>query len=217
MKNQKNTENKGYIRNLVLLSLLSAVLILMAFTPIGYLKIGLLSITFNVIPVAIGAVAIGIKGGTILGFVFGVTSFIQCFGTDPFGTTLFGISPFGTIMVTVVARVLMGISVGALFFVMGKIIKNKFACFTVAGLLSGVLNTVFFMGFLILFFGETEYIKNLWEQIAPNGNALAFSAAFVTINAVFEWLAATLITPAILIALYKAKLLKLNEKVEVSK
>ena len=39
-----------------MLGLMAAVLLLMAYTPLGYLNIGPLAISFNVIPVAISAV-----------------------------------------------------------------------------------------------------------------------------------------------------------------
>ena len=44
---------------LTVLGLMAAVLLLMAYTPLGYLNIGPLAITFNVIPVAISAIVLG--------------------------------------------------------------------------------------------------------------------------------------------------------------
>ena len=46
-------------KDLTLMGLLTAVLLVMSFTPIGFLTIGPLAITLNMIPVAIGAVALG--------------------------------------------------------------------------------------------------------------------------------------------------------------
>ena len=46
-------------RRLVLLAMLSGILLVMSFTPLGYLNIGPLAISFNMIPVAIGAIALG--------------------------------------------------------------------------------------------------------------------------------------------------------------
>lgn len=73
-------QSKLSTKYLVELALLVAVILLMAFTPIGYIKTLGLEITLIVIPVAVGAVTLGPTGGAILGGVFGVTSFIQCFG-----------------------------------------------------------------------------------------------------------------------------------------
>ena len=82
-------------REFVLLALLVAILIVLAYVnipqPAG------LSITFNMIPVAIAAIAIGPLGGAIIGGAFGLISFLQCFGICGFsgmGATLAAINPF---------------------------------------------------------------------------------------------------------------------------
>ena len=80
----------------------------MAFTPIGYIKTAGLEITLIVVPVAVGAVTLGPTAGAILGGVFGITSFIQCFGMSQFGALLLGINPFLTFLVCVPTRILMG-------------------------------------------------------------------------------------------------------------
>lgn len=82
---------------LTILGLMTAVLLLMAYTPLGYLNIGPLAITFNVIPVAICAITLGPAGGAAAGAVFGLTSFLQCIGvggTSAMGAVLFEINPF---------------------------------------------------------------------------------------------------------------------------
>jgi uncharacterized membrane protein len=76
-------------RELTLLGLLTAVLLVMSFTPLGYLNIGPLAITLNTIPVAVGAIALGPTGGAILGGIFGITSFLQCLGIG--GTSAMGV------------------------------------------------------------------------------------------------------------------------------
>ena len=65
---------------ITLLGLMIAILLLMAYTPLGYLNIGPLAITFNIIPVAISAITMGPVGGAIAGAVFGLTSFGQPYG-----------------------------------------------------------------------------------------------------------------------------------------
>ena len=74
MKKRFNT------RQLTILGLLTGILLLMAYTPLGYLNIGPLAISFNVIPVALAAVTLGPAGGAAAGAVFGLTSFLQCVG-----------------------------------------------------------------------------------------------------------------------------------------
>lgn len=95
-------------------AILTALIVLMAFTPIGYLPLGPVKMTFIMVPVAVGAITLGEKSGAFLGLVFGITSFIQCFGLDLFGTTLFGINPVYTFIMCIVPRVLMGYLCGVI-------------------------------------------------------------------------------------------------------
>lgn len=55
---------------LTLMGLFAAVLLLMAYTPLGYLNIGPLAITLNVIPVALAAITLGPVGGAAHGSCF---------------------------------------------------------------------------------------------------------------------------------------------------
>ena len=79
---------KKTIKTIAVLGILIALTLVMAFTPVGYLKVGAVSISFLMIPVAVGAIAVGPWAGALLGAVFGITSFVQCFGADPFGFVL---------------------------------------------------------------------------------------------------------------------------------
>ena len=66
------------IHNLVLVSLMVALIIVL-----GYVTIPMpsgLNITFSLIPLAIAAIAVGPAGGAIAGAAFGLVSFLQCFG-----------------------------------------------------------------------------------------------------------------------------------------
>lgn len=190
-------------KKLVILALLTGILVLMAYTPLGYLKVGALSITLNMIPVAIGAVALGPTGGAILGTVFGITSFVQCFGGDPFGTMLAGYSLLGTFVVCIVSRTLAGFLVGLIYKLLSKKAANSYVLFPVIGLLAAVFNTLFFMTSLMAIFGNTAELS----QMRGGMNLLAFMCAFVGINAVFEIIASTVVTGAVAAALKKAKLI----------
>ena len=54
-------KNKFSTKYLVEMALLVAIILLMAFTPIGYIKTAGLEITLIVVPVAVGAVTLGPK------------------------------------------------------------------------------------------------------------------------------------------------------------
>lgn len=201
-------KNKANVKQLVLLGLLTAILLVMSYTPLGYLNIGPLAISFNVIPVAIAAVALGPKGGAIVGAVFGITSFLQCIGiggTSAMGVVLFGINPVLAFIQRFVPRLLDGLLIGFVFRAVKKRFGNIPACF-VTGLCSALFNTVLFMTALVLLFGNTEYM----QELIAGRNIIVFICSFVGINAVFEMLASTIITGAVGTALFKAKLIPNN-------
>ena len=112
------------VKDFVVLGLLTAILLLMAYTPLGYLNIGPLAITFNVIPVAIAAIALGPLGGAIAGGVFGLTSFLQCIGvggTSAMGAVLFGINPVLAFIQRFIPRLLDGFLLGYIYRFMRSI------------------------------------------------------------------------------------------------
>ncbi|MBQ8821219.1 MAG: ECF transporter S component [Lachnospiraceae bacterium] len=197
MKNKKTLE-------MVQMAVLIAIILVMAFTSIGYIRTAGLSISSITIPVVIGAMIIGPKAGLILGTVFGLTSFYQCFGLDPFGATLLSINPFLTFLVCIPTRALMGWLVGVIFNAVKKIDKTKIVCYFVGGLMGAFLNTLFFMGMLILCFWNTEYMQGLNTSLFGGVNPLAFVFGFVGINGLLEMPAACIGGGVISKALNKA-------------
>lgn len=180
------------------MALLVAIIILMAFTPIGYIRTGGLSITLIVVPVAVGAVTLGPMAGAILGGVFGITSFVQCFGMEPFGTALFGINPLFTFLVCVPPRILDGFLTGFIYRGLRKTKIPSGASVTAANLCCPILNTVFFMGTLVTLFAQTMREMYGMTKVIP------FIAAFVGINGVIEAVVCFVIGTAVSAALKKA-------------
>jgi len=197
---------KNNTRSLVLISVLGAILLVMSFTPLGYLNIGPLAISLNMIPVAIAAVALGPVAGAILGGVFGITSFLQCLGIggiSAMGAILFDISPVLAFVQRFVPRVLAGLLAGFVYRGAGKLLGTTAAAF-ITGLCAALFNTVLFMLSLVLLFGNTEYL----QELIAGRNIIVFICAFVGINAVVEMLAATFVVGVVGKALEKANLLR---------
>ena len=198
--------NTSKTRQLVVFSAMVAIMIIFSFTPIGSIPIGPLVISLQVIPMAICAVTFGPKGGAAAGAVFGILSFLQCFGIgvpSGMGAVLVGISPFLAFIQRFIPRLLDGFLIGLIFREMKTKGKGIFLSCAVTGFFSAFLNTVFFMSALVLLFGNTEYVKGLMG----GRNVIAFICAFVGVNAVFEMISSTLLTGAIGTALYKAKVI----------
>lgn len=166
-------------------AILAAIILVMSFTPLGYLRTAGLEVSLITIPVAIGAMVVGPEAGAFLGLLFGATSFYQCFGMSPFGAALLGINPFFTFLVCVPTRMLMGWLTGWIFKALYRLDRSRTISYFIGGLLAAVLNTAFFMGMLMLCFWESAYIQEL--NTAMGGlSMMAFLAAFVGVNGLLE-------------------------------
>lgn len=180
---------------MVQLAILTAIIVLMAFTPIGYLHLGVIEITFIMIPVIIGAIVMGPGAGAFLGGVFGLTSFIQCFGMSYFGETLLAIQPVYNFIVCMIPRILMGFLAGWIFKGLARLDKThtKAIAYSVTSLCGALLNTVFFVGALLLLFGQSDYIMSLRAGMG----LFAFVVAFVGTNGVIEAIVCFVVAAAI--------------------
>ncbi len=192
-------------KQLTLLGLLTGILLVLSMTPLGYLNIGPLAISFNMIPVAVGAAALGPMGGAVLGAVFGMTSFLQCLGiggSSAMGVILLTIDPFRAFLQRFVPRVLAGFLTG-LIYKLCRRFSSAAVSGGIAGFAAAFLNTVLFMGALVVLFGNTQYLTDLMA----GRNLVVFICTFVGINAVFEMLAATVVNSALCSSLERARLM----------
>ena len=197
----KTTKRVRRAKTLVLTqnAVLASIVVLMAFTPIGYLRLGAVEMTFIMIPVAVGAITLGEKSGAFLGLVFGVSSFIQCFGISPFGAALLQINPIYTFIMCLVPRVLMGYLCGVIYKLLAKLKKG--VAVIIASFSAPVINTILFIASLMIFFGKSDFIMGMR---AGTENLMAFLIAFVGLNGVMEIVTTTLIAPPVALAVEKA-------------
>lgn len=179
-------KNRKKIYEMTLLAILSGIIILMSFTPIGYIKTAGLEITLLVIPVVIGSICLGPKGGLFLGTLFGITSFLQCvLGLSAFGATLFSINPYLDAIVCIIPRALMGFLVGVVFNCLNRIFKQDIIAHIVSSIAGALLNTIFFMSLLCICFYNTEYLQGIKNTLGAN-NVFIFIILFVGINGLVE-------------------------------
>ena len=196
-------------KQLVTLGLLASIVLIMSTTPLGTLPIGPLSITLNMVPIAIAAVAVGPVGGCIIGAVFGMFSFLQAIGIgvpSGLGMLTFSISPFLTFVQRVVSRALTGYLLGLIFKGVKKV-SNSVVGFFVTGFCAAILNFVFFMGLLVLCFGSNADVANFWA----GKTVMAYLVATFMSNTIFEIIVTTLLTGWVCLGLYKAKLLNAQQ------
>ena len=173
------------VHRITLTAILMAVILLMSFTPLGYLRVGIVSITFLAIPVVIGAILLGPLYGGLLGAVFGLTSFAQCFMGDVLGGILVAENVFFAFVVCVVSRTLAGLLCGLIF----KAFKgsHKVGPVLVANLAASLLNTLLFLGFLALLYFNLSFTPEQVEALGGLGSALTVVIVTATsINAPIE-------------------------------
>ena len=215
-------DRRTKVARMTLLGMLTAILIVL-----GYVNIPMpagLSITFNMIPVAVAAIAMGVPGGLAIGTVFGLISFAQCFN-------VFGSSQLGTILLNqtyemyksqgyalwqaalfsgaimfvqrVLSRTLVGLVTALIYRGLRKTRLPLSVKGTITGFSAAFSNTIFFMSSLVLLFSQTGKMQ---ENMAGKG-FFAYLFASVGVNAVTEMIVAAVVTGAAIVALKKARLI----------
>lgn len=198
---------KTNTRELVLVALFSAVVLIMAFTPmIGYIPLGFTRATIIHVPVIIASIVMGPKKGAFLGFLFGLTSLIN--NTINPTVTSFVFTPFFSLgnaepswlslIICFVPRILVGV---VPYYVrkLTKKISNTLS-YILAGLTGSLTNTVLVMNLIYLLFKES--------YAAAQGKAVEvlYSAigSVILINGVPEAIIAAVLTLAVCKALSRA-------------
>lgn len=154
---------KSNVRLLAQMGLLTGLMLVMSFTPLGYIPLGFMNATTMHIPVILGACLFGPKMGAVLGGLFGVTSVIRATLTPTLTsfvfTPFYSLSPqfhgsWKSLVVAILPRVLIGVVAGLVFQGIAKLVKQDAAAFIVAGFAGSITNTVGVMGLIYLLFGE---------------------------------------------------------------
>lgn len=173
-------------RTLTQLALLIAIEIVMKAVGLGSVPVGPLYMSFLTLPIAIGAILIGPGAGAILGGVFGLVSLKDAIsGASAMTSVFFQFSPFATVLLCVFTRVLMGWCCGLIFRALSRFDRRGTWSYFVGALSAPVLNTVFFMGFIVLVFYHLDYVQNLVTSLnAPN--AFMFVVLLVGVQGLIE-------------------------------
>ena len=165
-----------------------AIILMMRVTGLSRIPVGPLVMTLTMVPIAIGAMLLGPLGGAILGMVFGFTSLYDAMtGASAMTGFFFQVSPFHTVVLCVVTRTLVGAVTGWLFQLLRKLDRQRIWCYFAGGLLAPMLNTIFFMGYIVLVFYQTEYVQKTAAKLGAV-NPLMFVILLVGLQGLVEWL-----------------------------
>lgn len=191
---------------LALTSLFTAIIVIMAYTPLGYIPLGVINATIISIPVILGSLFVGPKKGAFLGFVFGFTSFLKNTIT-PATLSAFVFSPvlaastigvsgvFKSTFICFVPRILVGVVPYYVYILCNKIIPKRWVAngvsFILAGICGTMTNTLLVMGGIYVLY------KNAYaEAIGVAADAvLGVIGGVISFNGVIEAIvAAVLVT-----------------------
>lgn len=180
--------SKFDLRTLTRLALLIAIELAMKAIGLGSVPMGPLYMSFLTLPIAVGAITMGPAAGAVLGGVFGAVSFYDAVtGGSAMTSALFQVSPLHTFILCVVTRTLMGLCVGLIFSALRRLDKAGTWSYIVSAMCAPGLNTLFFMGYIVLAFYNCDYVQGL---VAAKGaaNPLMFVVLLVGVQGVAEFL-----------------------------
>lgn len=204
-------------KNIVLLSLFTAIIILLAFTPIGIIDLPIMKITILHIPVIIASLLLGPKKGAFLGLIFGISSLIKntlapnlsSFVFTPFvplpGTNY---GSFLSLIVCFVPRILTGIVPWFVYNFLQKIVSkntttSKSIKIAVSAIAGSFTNTLLVMGLIGILFAKSYSIA----QGIPSETLLKFISGIVVVNGIPEAIASAILVPSLY--LFLSKILKI--------
>lgn len=208
MKNQglSRTKQSVRIRKMVITAMLSAIVAVLTFTPLGMIPLPppLPSATTVHIPVLVAALVEGPMVGLIVGMVFGVCSLIRAWQIGVVGLTLFFRNP----IISVLPRALVPLIACGAWFCWRKLTKqnavsDKFGA-ALAAVVGTIANTVMCLGLIALIYGGdltvmlNEMISAGNADAAYLNNAGSWLVAAVGVpNGIGECIVAALIVPMI--------------------
>lgn len=149
-------------RKLVQLALLTAIIIVLANTPLGMIQLPVIKATTIHIPVILGAIFLGPLAGGILGGIFGICSVISnttaptllSFAFSPFLSTSGMPGAVKALWVGVGCRILIGVVAGWLWRGMQRFHIKEIFAFPVIGFVGSMTNTILVMGSIYVLFAQ---------------------------------------------------------------
>ena len=203
---QKPAGSRYSTMSMVQVAIFGAIICIMAFTPfLGYIPLGFTRATIIHIPVIIASLLMGPKKGGVLGFLFGLTSFIN--NTINPTATSFVFTPFysvgeisggiGSIIICFIPRILVGIVPYFVYKLVLRLSSEKTRSrgvsnigLILAGISGALVNTILVTNLIYLFYGDA-YIKAS-EKAVSLGYMVILS--IIGINGVPEAIVAGILT-----------------------
>ncbi|HAM79057.1 MAG TPA: hypothetical protein DCP61_07755 [Treponema sp.] len=207
--------NRSINYKIALTGVFGALSVVLSFTPLGYIQIGLLAITIMHIPVILAVILAGLVPGVSVGLIFGLSSLIRAAQT---GSPFF-INPFCSVL----PRMLFPVAVWAICKLLNKLPGfSKVISGSIAAAVGTLCHTLIVMAALYIFYAEPllQGMKGAMEQfgfstdnLSPVGGFIAIIACTLATNGIWEIITATIIVATVLTSIYAVK----NKKSKLSK
>lgn len=203
MKSTKKQNTVYFVQ----LAILTAISIIFAFTPLGYLKITpAIGATLSHIPVIIAAIVLGKWAGIYMGSLFGLLSFITFTFIYPADLMAPAFTPFAenaimgknwlSLIIVFVPRILLGYLTWLIYSLFTKASKNRNRPIwaTLAALIGTFLHSLMVLSLIYFIFGSVY---------SDGQKYVNFIIAWAGVNCLCEMLVAALISAALVIPLQK--------------
>ena len=213
-RTQTRPRQSHQIRDLATLSMFTAILFLLAFTPIGLIDLPVIKATILHIPVIIGALLLGPRKGAFLGGMFGLASLVKNTLVPNLSSFLFsplipvpGLdrgSPLA-LVVCFLPRVLVGVLPWAVWTLLRRAPgldrpAARPVLLALSAAVGSLTNTALVLGLTGLFFSQAYAAA----RGIPVDELLGFFLGVTVVNGLPEAAVAAIIVPAVCLPLWKA-------------
>lgn len=184
-------------KEMVLIGALSAIIVILGYTPLGLIPLGITTATILHIPVAIGGILYGPKVGLALGTVMGLTTMSKAL--------LAPVSPLDPLfmnpLVSVLPRAIMGVLVGYIFIWLTKVVKRTSISIGITAAIASMANTVLTLGALAVVY--SKQIDEILQQLGMSGTVITFIIGIAATSGVAETIITVIVVVPIVMALRK--------------
>lgn len=192
MERKLFTKQKVTTRKLTTFAMLTAITVILGFTPLGIIPIPPVPATIMHIPVIIAAILEGPAAGALMGLIFGLVSIIRAITTGNLLLVAY-LNP----LVSVVPRIFIGIAAYYLYKLIP--IKNESIRVGISAAVGTFINTIGFLGMMyLLYAGTFAKVNSISESLV--GKTIA---AIGITHGIPEILVAVVITIPVVAAVKK--------------
>lgn len=183
---------KVNVRDLTILGMLSGIIILLAYTPIGLIPLGPISASTVHMPVIVGALILGSRKGAVLGGIMGSVTCVRAFAAagwlDQF---------FKNPLVSVLPRIFIGIAAYYTFIGIKKLCKKDVVGYILGSIAGSLTNTILTLGALV-----AAVSVSFPDKL---GEVTAWVGTIVSTNGIVEAIVTGIIVPSVVLALRKLR------------